>query len=81
MGVILILLLLAIVFCLYILVRNEMVHSINVQFIKYFYYEDPDGYVAGRKFHDVVPSYDYMLLKFWVYPLSSFYPSYHNRNR
>lgn len=81
MDLILFLLLLALAFCLYMLVRNNMVHTVNCEFIEYFYHHDPNGYAAAKRLNDVVPSYDYMLLKFWVYPLSSFYPAYHNRNR
>lgn len=81
MDVILFLLLLALAFCFYMQVRNNMVLKANLEFIEYFYHHDPDGYAAGRRLEDVVPSYDYMFFKFWVYPLSSFYPAYHNRNR
>nr|DAN88343.1 MAG TPA: hypothetical protein [Caudoviricetes sp.] len=81
MDIILFLLVMALIFCFYMLVRNNMVHSANNKFIEYFYYQDPNGYIAGNRFENVVPSYDYMLLKFWVFPLSSFYPAYHNRNK
>lgn len=81
MDIILFLLVMALIFCFYMLVRNDMVHSANKKFIEYFYYQDQNGYIAGNRFEDVVPSYDYMLLKFWVFPLSSFYPAYHNRKR
>lgn len=81
MDIILFLLVMALIFCFYMLVRNDMVHSANKKFIEYFYYQDQNGYIAGNRFEDVVPSYDYMLLKFWVFPLSSFYPAYHNRNK
>lgn len=81
MDIILFLLVMALIFCFYMLVRNNMVHSENNKFIEYFYYQDQNGHIAGNRFEDVVPSYDYMLLKFWVFPLSSFYPAYHNRKR
>lgn len=81
MDIILFLLVMALIFCFYMLVRNDMVHSANKKFIEYFYYQDQNGCIAGNRFEDVVPSYDYMLLKFWVFPLSSFYPAYHNRNK
>lgn len=53
----------------------------GILFIKYFYEEDPDGYAAGKRFHESLPSYDEMLWKFWVWPLSKFYPAYRNRNK
>lgn len=81
MDVILFLLLFSLAFCFYMLIRNNIVHSARGKFIDYFYDQDPNGYSSGARFCDVVPSYDYMLLKFWVFPLSSFYPAYHNRNR
>lgn len=69
------------VFFVYILIRNQLVYIVRAGFIKYFYEEDPDGYAAGKRFHDALPSYDEMLWKFWVWPLSKFYPAYRNRNR
>lgn len=68
-------------FFVYILIRNQLVYIVRVGFIKYFYEEDHDGYAAGKRFHDALPSYDEMLWKFWVWPLSKFYPAYRNRNR
>lgn len=81
MDIILFLLLMALAFCFYMLIRNEMVHKTRRYFIEFFYHCDPNGYAAGNKFYEHVPSYDEMLLKFWVFPLSIFYPAYHNRNR
>lgn len=69
------------VFFVYILIRNQLVYIVRVGFIKYFYEEDPDGYAAGKRFHESLPSYDEMLWRFWVWPLSKFYPAYRNRNR
>lgn len=80
MGI-LFLLVMALVFCFYMLIRNNMVHKARQDFMEFFYHCDPNGYEAGKKFHEHVPSYDKMLLKFWIFPLSSFYPAYHNRNR
>lgn len=68
-------------FCFYMLVRNEAIHEMRLRFIDYFYHQDPDGYAAGKRFHDALPSYDEMFWKFWVWPLSKFYPAYRNRNR
>lgn len=69
------------VFCVYILIRNQLVYIYRGRFIDFFYEEDPDGYASGRRFHDALPSYDEMFWKFWVWPLSKFYPAYRNRNR
>lgn len=71
----------ALVFFAYIFIRNSAVSDARIGFIKFFYEEDPDGYAAGKRFHEVYPSYDEMLWKFWVWPLSKFYPAYRNRNR
>lgn len=68
------------VFCFYMFVRNEAVHEARLRFIDYFYQQDPDGYASGKRFHEALPSYDEMLWKFWVWPLSKFYPAYRNRN-
>lgn len=68
-------------FLAYMFIRNSAVADARIGFIKYFYEEDPDGYAAGKRFHEVLPSYDEMLWKFWVWPLSKFYPAYRNRNR
>lgn len=62
-------------------IRNAMVFNVRREFIDYFYDEDPLGRNNGYIFHDKVPSYDVMLWKFWVWPLSRFYPAYHNRKR
>lgn len=67
-------------FFVYILIRNQLVYIASVRFINYFYTEDPDGYSSGKIFHEALPSYDEMLWKFWVWPLSKFYPAYRNRN-
>lgn len=68
-------------FFVYILIRNQLVYIIRGRFINYFYKEDSDGYASGKRFHEALPSYDEMLWKFWVWPLSKFYPAYRNRNR
>lgn len=68
-------------FIAYMLVRNNAVADARIVFIKFFYEEDHDGYAAGRRLHESLPSYDEMLWKFWVWPLSKFYPAYRNRNR
>lgn len=68
-------------FFVYILIRNQFVYISRGRFINYFYEEDHDGYAAGKRFHEALPSYDEMLWKFWVWPLSKFYPDYRNRNR
>lgn len=68
-------------FFVYILIRNQLVYIVRGRFINYFYEEDPNGYAAGRRFHEALPSYDEMLWKFWVWPLSKFYPAYRKRNR
>ena len=81
MDIILFLLMMALVFCFYMLIRNNMVHKTRREFIEFFYHCDPNGYDVGNEFDDYVPSYDEMLFKFWVFPLSRFYPAYHNRNR
>lgn len=67
-------------FFAYMFIRNSAVADARIGFIKYFYEEDPDGYAAGKRFHEALPSYDEMLWKFWVWPLSKFYPAYRNRN-
>ena len=67
-------------FFVYILIRNQLVYIVRGRFINYFYTEDPDGYSSGNIFHEELPSYDEMLWKFWVWPLSKFYPAYRNRN-
>lgn len=61
--------------------RIQFVYLARQRFIEFFYNEDPNGHASGRRFHDEIPSYDEMLWKFWVWPLSSFYPAYHNRKR
>ena len=68
-------------FVVYILIRNQLVYIARGRFIDYFYEEDPNGYAAGKQFHDALPSYEVMLWKFWVWPLSKFYPAYRNRNK
>lgn len=68
-------------FFAYMFIRNSAVADARIGFIKYFYEEDTDGYAAGKRFHEALPSYDEMLWKFWVWPLSKFYPAYRNRNR
>lgn len=68
-------------FFAYMFIRNSAVADARIGFIKYFYEEDPEGYAAGKRFHESLPSYDEMLWKFWVCPLSKFYPAYRNRNR
>lgn len=68
-------------FFAYMFIRNSAVADARIGFIKYFYEEDLDGYAAGKRFHESLPSYDEMLWKFWVWPLSKFYPAYRNRNR
>lgn len=68
-------------FLVYILIRNQLVYIARCRFIKYFHEEDPDGYAAGKRFHESLPSYEEMLWKFWVWPLSRFYPAYRNLNR
>ena len=67
--------------CFYILVRNAAVLEARLKFIHYFHWRDPDGYASGNTFNDTIPSYNEMLWKFWVWPLSKFYPAYRNRNR
>ncbi len=67
-------------FCWYMLIRNVMVGICYGKFIDYFYHFDGE-HSSGKKFSQVVPSYDEMMFKFWVWPLSSFYPAYHNRKR
>lgn len=62
-------------------IRNTMVFNVRREFIDYFYDEDPLGFKAGAIFSEHLPSYGDMLWKFWVWPLSKFYPAYHNRNR
>lgn len=69
------------VFFIYILIRNAFVYIERGRFINYFYEKDPEGYAAGKRFHEVIPSYDEMMWKFWVWPLSKFYPAYRNRNK
>jgi hypothetical protein len=81
MGIILFLLLMALAFLFYMLIRNNMVYKTRHEFMEFFYHHDQNGYDAGNRFRDHVPSYDEMLFKFWVFPLSSFYPAYHNRKR
>lgn len=76
-----ILTLVATVFLFYIMVRNQFVYIERGRFIYYFYEKDPEGYAAGKRFHEALPSYDEMLWKFWVWPLSKFYPAYRNRNK
>lgn len=68
-------------FFVYIMIRNQLVYIARGRFIDHFYTEDPDGYASGKRFHEALPSYDEMLWKFWVWPLSKFYPAYRNRNR
>lgn len=68
-------------FFVYILIRNQLVYIARGRFINYSYEEDPDGYATGKRFHEALPSYDEMLWKLWVWPLSKFYPAYRNRNR
>lgn len=68
-------------FFVYILIRNQLIYIARGRFINYFYTEDHDGCAAGKIFHEALPSYDEMLWKFWVWPLSKFYPAYRNRNR
>lgn len=72
--------LIVMVFFVYILIRNQIVYIARGRFINFFYEEDPNGYAAGKRFHEALPSYDEMLWKFWVWPLSKFYPAYRNRN-
>lgn len=67
-------------FFVYMLIRNQFVYIARRRFIDYFYEEDLGGYVSGHRFHEVLPSYDEMLWKFWIWPLSKFYPAYRNRN-
>lgn len=69
------------VFFAYMLIRNSAVADARIGFIKFFYEEDSDGYASGKRFHEALPSYDEMLWKFWVWPLSKFYPAYRNRNK
>lgn len=76
-----ILALIVMVFFVYILIRNQLVYIASIRFINFFYEEDPERYAAGKRFHESLPSYDEMLWKFWVWPLSKFYPAYRNRNR
>lgn len=68
-------------FFAYMFIRNSAVADARIGFIKFFYEEDPDGYASGKRFHEELPSYDEMLWKFWVWPLSKFYPAYRNRNK
>ena len=68
-------------FFVYILIRNQLVYIARGRFINYFYEEDLNGYDAGKRFNEALPSYDEMLWKFWVWPLSKFYPACRNRNR
>lgn len=68
-------------FFAYMFIRNSAVADARIGFIKFFYEEDPDGYASGKRFHEALPSYEEMLWKFWVCPLSKFYPAYRNRNR
>lgn len=68
-------------FFVYILIRNQLVYIARGRFINFFYEQDPDGYASGKRFHEALPSCDEMLWKFWVWPLSKFYPAYRNRNR
>ena len=68
-------------FFAYMFIRNSAVADARIGFIKYFYEEDPNGYAAGKRFHEELPSYDEMLWKFWVWPLSKFYQAYRNRNK
>lgn len=79
--VVIILTLVVTVFLVYILIRNQLVYITRCRFINYFHEKDPGGYTAGKRFHEALPSYDEMLWKFWVWPLSKFYPAYRNRNR
>lgn len=71
-----ILALIVMVFFIYILIRNQFVYIERCRFINYLYKEDPEGYAAGKRFHEALPSYNEMLWKFWVWPMSKFYPEY-----
>lgn len=75
------LLLIALLFAVYMMWRTQKVYLARCEFIDYFYEIDPDGYHAGNRFREHVVSYDEMMFKFWVWPLSSFYPSFHAYKR
>lgn len=63
-------------FGIYMIFRNQMVYLERQKFVEYFYHQDPNGHDAGHNFREHIASYDEMLFKFWVWPLSSFYPDY-----
>ena len=74
-------LLITALFTVYMMWRTQKVYLVRREFIDYFYDIDPAGYQAGNRFHEQVVSYDKMMFKIWVWPLSSFYPSYHVHKR
>lgn len=66
---------------LYFFIRNILVYRERNKFIDFFYDVDEKGYCAGNKLRDCICTYDEMMIKFWIFPLSRFYPAYHNRKR
>lgn len=58
---------LMLLFCIYMLFRNNKVYNFREGLLDQAYYE-------GRDFdwYDSQPSYNYMMFHFWVWPLSRF---------
>lgn len=65
------------VFLFYLLVRNHLVCNERLKMITFHYTHPSSPYLINGGTIDSVVSYDKMLLNFWVFPLSSFYPEYH----
>lgn len=65
------------VFLLYMFVRNELVFKIRMSMLDDAYAlsrRDATNEIYEHNYFDMVPSNKLMLYKFWVWPLSKFYP-------
>lgn len=67
-------------FIVYMMVRNFLVHREMLRMIS-FYYLESEHKGSALNMDNVMPSYEEMLFRFWVWPLSGFYSAYHNRKR
>lgn len=66
-------------FCVFFLIRVELVYHEVMTMIKWHYDYNNKYSPYHRKwlFGDCCPSFGHMAIRFWVCPISKFYPEYH----
>lgn len=62
-SILLVLLSIGVLFCIYMLFRNDAVYNFRMSVLR----------VRGLEEYDRLPEYDEMMRKFWVWPLEKFF--------